>query len=188
MGLHLRREVAEQVVLGPVQSELLAPEAVERFCELIRGWARTESAYVEQGTDPSIAAIDAEIADLEALIEARPARAATMRSLIEELRARRANLRRAALRKAQSKGVADLPGEDAYRAAIADLSATLTGSNVEAARSALRGLVGNVSVFAEGSSTGVADSIPRSSCGRVTQASLNRLVAGAGFEPATFGL
>jgi site-specific DNA recombinase len=150
MGLHLRREVAEQVVLSPVQSELLAPEAVERFCELIRGWARSESAHVEQGTDPSIAAIDAEIADLEALIEARPARAATMRSLIEELRAKKANQRRAALRKAQSKGVADLPAADAYRAAIADLSATLTGSNVEAARSALRGLVGNVSVFAEG--------------------------------------
>ena len=51
---------------------------------------------------------------------------------------------------AQPKGVADLPAADAYRAAIADLSATLTGSNVEAARSALRGLVGNVSVFAEG--------------------------------------
>ena len=59
-------------------------------------------------------------------------------------------LRRAVLRKAQSKDVADLPATDAYRAAIADLSATLTGSNVEAARSALRGLVGNVSVFAEG--------------------------------------
>jgi site-specific DNA recombinase len=150
MSLHLRRKVAEQVVLGPVQSELLAPEAVERFCELIRGWARSESAHVEQGTDPSIASIDVEIGDLEALIEARPARAATMRPLIEELHAKKTSLRRAARRKAQSNDVADLPAADAYRAAIADLSATLTGSNVEAARSALRGLVGNVSVFAEG--------------------------------------
>jgi hypothetical protein len=39
---------------------------------------------------------------------------------------------------------------DAYRAVIADLAATLTGENVEAGRAALRGLVGNVSVFAEG--------------------------------------
>jgi hypothetical protein len=30
---------AEDVVLGPVRSELLAPEAVGRFCELIRAWA-----------------------------------------------------------------------------------------------------------------------------------------------------
>jgi hypothetical protein len=89
-----QRTIAEQVVLSPVQSELLAPEAVERFCELIRGWARSESAHVEQGMDPSIASIDAEIADLEALIEVRPARAATMRPLIEELRVKKANLRR----------------------------------------------------------------------------------------------
>jgi hypothetical protein len=108
-----------------VQSELLAPEAVERFCELIRGWARSESAHVEQGTDPSIAAIDAKIADLEALIEARPARAATMRPLIEELRAKKANLRRVALHKAQTTKVADLPAVDDYRAAIADLAETL---------------------------------------------------------------
>jgi hypothetical protein len=40
---------------------------------------------------------------------------------------------------------------EACRAAVADLAATLTGSNVEAAaRIALRGLVGNVSVFAQG--------------------------------------
>jgi hypothetical protein len=128
----------------------MTPGVSKSLTRSVRGWARSESAHVEQGTDPSIAAIDAEIADLEALIEARAARAATMRPLIEELRAKKANLRRAALRKAQSKGVADLPAADAYRAAIADLSVTLTGSNVEAARSALRGLVGNVSVFAEG--------------------------------------
>ena len=131
------------VTLAPLEQ---VPASGRLSVRLIRGWARSVSTKVEQGTDPSIAAIDAEIADLEALIEARPARAATMRSLIEELSAKKANLRRAALRKAQSKDVADLPAADAYRAAIADLSATLTGSNVEA----VRGLVGNVSVFAEG--------------------------------------
>jgi hypothetical protein len=89
---------------------------------------------VQQGTDPSIASIDTEIADLESLIEARPARSATMRPLIEELRAKKANLRRVALRKAQSTKVADLPAVGDYRAAIADLAETLAGSNVEAAR------------------------------------------------------
>jgi hypothetical protein len=37
MGLHLPRKAAEHVVLEPVQSELLAPDAVQRFCDLIRG-------------------------------------------------------------------------------------------------------------------------------------------------------
>lgn len=150
MGLHLPRRVAEEVVLGPVRSELLAPEAVDRFCEQIRAWARNDSWRVEQGMDPAVAAIDAEIADVEALIEARPARAATMRPLIEELRTKQANLRRVAARKAQSAKAADLPAVESYRAAVAGLAETLAGSNVEAARTALRGLVGTVPVFAEG--------------------------------------
>jgi hypothetical protein len=73
MGLHLSRRVAEEVVLGPIRSELLAPEAVDRFCGQIRAWALSESSRVEQGIDPAVAAIDAEISDIEALIEARPA-------------------------------------------------------------------------------------------------------------------
>lgn len=155
-------------MLGPVRSELLAPEAVDRFCEQIRAWARSDRSRVEQGMDPAVAAIDAEIADIEALIGARTARAATMRPLIEELRTKQANLRRVAARKAQSAEVADLPAVESYRAAVAGLAETLGGSNVEAARTALRGLVGTVPVFAEGSYTGGSDSITRSSCGRVT--------------------
>jgi len=84
------------------RSQELAPEAVDRFCEQIRAWARSESSRVDQRMDPAVAAIDAEIADIEALIEARPARAATMRPLIEELGTKQANLRRVVARKAQS--------------------------------------------------------------------------------------
>jgi len=146
MGLHLLRRIAEEVVLGPVRSELLAPEAVDRFFEQVSAWARNDSSRVERGMDPAVAAIDAEIADIEALIEARPARAATMRPLIWDLRTKQANLRRVAARKAQSAKVADLPAVESYRAAVAGLA----GSNVEAARTALRDLVGTVPVFAEG--------------------------------------
>jgi hypothetical protein len=98
MGLHLSRRVAEEVVLGPIRNELLAPETVDRFCKQIRAWARSESSRVEQGMDPAVAAIDTEIANIEALIEARPARATTMRPLFEELRTKQANLRRGLLR------------------------------------------------------------------------------------------
>ncbi len=151
MSLNLSRTVAERVVLEPVQRELLAPDAVERFCLLIRGWARAEAekARIVGAADSAAETVAAEIADLEALIEARPARAATLRPLIEELRVKQANLRRLALRKAHSEQAADGPSVLAYRAAVADLAATLTGSNVEAARSALRGLMGTIPVFAQ---------------------------------------
>ena len=125
MGLHLLRRIAEEVVLGPVRSELLAPEAVDRFFEQVSAWARNDSSRVERGMDPAVAAIDAEIADIEALIEARPARAATMRPLIWDLRTKQANLRRVAARKAQSAKVADLPAVESYRAAVAGLAETL---------------------------------------------------------------
>jgi hypothetical protein len=134
MALHVPRRVAEDLVLGPVRTELLAPEAVNRFCELIRTCARNDSFRAEPAQDPAVTAIDAEISDLESLIEARPARAATMRPLIEDLRTKQANLRRGAMRRAQSNNLENVPAVEAYRAAVADLASTLAGSNVEAAR------------------------------------------------------
>ncbi len=37
-----------------------------------------------------------------------------------------------------------MPAEEAYRAAVADMAAVLGGSNVEAARAALRSLTGDI--------------------------------------------
>ena len=70
-----------------------------------------------------------------------------MRSLIEELRTKRANLRRVAARKAQSAKLADLPAVESYRAPMATWQRRWAG---QTSRTALRGLVGTVPVFAEG--------------------------------------
>ena len=40
-----------------------------------------------------------------------------------------------------------LPAESAYRAAVADINGALQGSNIEAARAALRSLLGDIPVF-----------------------------------------
>ena len=66
-------------------------EAVDCACRLIGKWAREECAQVSSQATPAIDAIAAEIADLEALIEARPARAQTLRPLVQELRERQSN-------------------------------------------------------------------------------------------------
>ena len=78
-----------------------------------------------------------EIADLEALVAERPSRAATLGQAIESLRQKRANLQRSTMRRAAVPDVA-LPAESAYRAAVADINGALQGSNIEAARAALR--------------------------------------------------
>ena len=52
---------------------------------------------------------------------------------------------RAARRKPSWQG--QIPAEEAHRAAVAEMVATLESSNVEAARAALRSLIGTISVF-----------------------------------------
>ncbi len=144
-----RREEVEAAILEPVRSALLCDEAVDRFCSLIQELHQREHEQAARGVSPAAAAIGAEIADLESLITERPARAATLRATIEDLRQKQANLQRAAWRRTAAPDVA-LPAEEAYRGAVADINGALKGNNVEAARAALRGLLGNIPVFQQG--------------------------------------
>jgi hypothetical protein len=142
------REEIESAILEPVRSALLSDEAIDRFCTLIREWHRLELEQSGRGVSQAAAAIGAEIADLESLIAERLARAATLRSTIEDLRQKQANLQRAAWRRTTAPDVA-LPAEEAYRAAVSDINGALRGNNVEAARAALR-LVGKYPDISEG--------------------------------------
>jgi site-specific DNA recombinase len=141
------RKLAEQIVLEPIKRELLSPEAVKLACERIRDFARAARTQIAAGANPAVAAVSVEIADLEALIEARPARGATLRPLVEELRTKQAKLLRTALRQAQNAQADEIPAEEAYRAAVADMAQTLRGSNIEAARAAVRQYTGSIPVF-----------------------------------------
>ncbi|MGH7106385.1 MAG: hypothetical protein ACREFT_07740, partial [Acetobacteraceae bacterium] len=67
-----------------------------------------------------------------------------MRQVVDDLRAREANLKRGARRQEQAKLAGQIPAEEAYRAAVAEMAATLESSNVEGARAALRSLIGMV--------------------------------------------
>jgi 2-methylcitrate dehydratase PrpD len=67
-----------------------------------------------------------------------------------------------------------------YRAAVADLAAALAGSNVEAARAALRGLIGPVPVFAKEGKLYGRDGFDSAQLVRKSNRTLlNRLVARA---------
>jgi hypothetical protein len=141
----------ESAILEPVRKALLTDEAIDRFCSLIREWYRREHEQAVHGMSPAAAEIGAEIADLESLVVERPARAATLRATIDDLRQKQANLQRAAWRR-QAVPDVFLPAEQAYRAAVADINGALRGSNIEAARVALRSLLGTIPVFQEGRS------------------------------------
>ena len=84
-----------------------------------------------------------------------------MRQVVEHLRAREANLKRGARRQARDKLAGQVPAEEAYRAAVAEMVRTLESSNVEGARAALRSLIGAISVFEDaGSSMAGWDPMP----------------------------
>lgn len=69
---------------------------------------------------PAVDLIAAEIADLKALIEARPARAQTLRPLVLDLREPQGKLQREARRKANASLIAQIPAEAQYRSAVAE--------------------------------------------------------------------
>jgi site-specific DNA recombinase len=145
-----RRDLAEHAVLEPIQRELLEPEAVELACRLIREGARAELTQIEGEAAPAVAAIAKQVAELEDLITSRGSLAVTLRPVLADLREKMAALQRANWRKAHGMMVAEIPAEEAYRAAVADMAATLGGSNVEAARAAVRSLTGEIPVFEHG--------------------------------------
>ena len=71
-----------------------------------------------------------------------------------------------------------LPAEEAYRAAVSDINAALQGKNVEAARAALRGLLGHILVFQSGRQLAARLTINRGAL-LVTRQTYYWLVAGA---------
>jgi len=176
-----KREDVEGAILEPVRSELLSDEAVESFCSQIREWYRHEQEQAVRGISPAAEAIGAEIADLEGLIEERPSRAAALRGAIQDLRQRQANLQCATWRRTIAPDVA-LPAEEAYRAAVSDINAALQGKNLEAARAALRGLLGNIQVFQSGRQLAARLTINREA---LLRNPANVLLVGSGGTPSS---
>ena len=122
-------------------------------------------------------------------MDARPSRTGTLRPIVEELRARQSKLRRAARQEAQTKLASEVPAEEGYRAAVAEMAAILQGANIEAARAALRSLIGNIPIFEDaGQLYGRIGLNPTPLFQSRNPQTFGGVVAGAGFEPATFGL
>ena len=144
MALLLRRDAAEHHVLEPVRAALLTSDAVDLACEQIREAVLEERLRIAECPDADLAA---QVAELEALLAGNTTLAATLRPALEALRTKRAAAKRVAWRRAQAAKVASVPAEALYRVAVRALVATLEGANIEAARAAVRSLVGTVPVF-----------------------------------------
>jgi site-specific DNA recombinase len=143
-----RVDVCEQILVNPIREKVLSARAVDFAVEEYRKLYRAERAREVCGVSTEVAELGAEIADLEALIAARPARADTLRRAVEELRERQAKAQRAAWRRAQGAAAPnEWPLESDYRAAVARMAEVLRGQNIEAAQAVVRGFLGEVPCF-----------------------------------------
>lgn len=143
MSLSTRRDVAEELILGPIERELLSPEAVSRAVELIQQWSREDRA---QGAQPAeVAQVDERISRLEGQVTAgvleREDVAASLAALHER---RRALLAAAWSRTSGKAGAKASAAALAYREAAAKYRETLKGPALTLARSALHDLLGEV--------------------------------------------
>jgi hypothetical protein len=145
-----RLENVESAILEPVRSVLLSDEAVDAFCREIRQLHSQDASEPDHAWSAAERSLAEELEDLASLIKTRPARGATLAPVIEGLRQKQSSLRRAAARRSQPRDELDLPAEREYRAAVADINRALRGGSIEAARGALRGLIGEIPVFQTG--------------------------------------
>jgi site-specific DNA recombinase len=147
MSVGVRRDVAEHVILQPIREELLSPAAVDRVLELVRAMFVAERRRQVRVTPASVAKIDEEIALYERLIEEDPSRAHALGAAIELLQARKAAEIRKSWRSATADGrVDDSTIERAYRDYVARMGDVLSGRDMDAAREALRSLLGDIRV------------------------------------------
>jgi hypothetical protein len=142
MAIGARRDVAEERLLGPVQTELLSQEAVDLAIDLMRQWHREDRA---QGVLPAeLEELDRRISKLQAQVEAgildREDIAPSLAALFE----RRRTILAASWRKSSSKTGLDLSAAaQAYRAAVQDMRNSLAGP-ITRARAAVHQLLGDV--------------------------------------------
>ena len=184
-SLSVRQDLAEELILAPIVDDLLSPQAVEEMVAFMRAELRREQIR-PVSVAPDLARIDEQIRELERLVQLGALTPLIARAAIEQAeRERRALLRAAERRDAAGVWTTEELAE-AYREQARRLRSVLTGPDVHAAREALRELVGIVRLEpAEGY---LVATYPRGVVPLLGLSTERTMVAGAGFEPATFGL
>ncbi len=190
-GLTISKAKVERSVLGALRRELSAPDLVERMARHLGERLRSKSSGMEgelRRARAALAKADEKLRNLLALVEAGAL--AASRAVAERVAAAEAERDAAAGQvaaiEAQPKAADVLPSPAAVRAHVEALDRVLT-ADVERGRDFLRRYVGTVRLTPKGDG-------PRPlyrASGRLFFSAIDpkaEQVAGAGFEPATFGL
>ena len=187
--VRVNRTVVEAGILAGTKRELLRPEVIaEARRRILRALKGSRERPVNQ---QRVAQLQREVANLADAIAAGALRASP--AIATRLQAAEAELARLQVQAAKpAPKVATLPSgiEGAWRQAVANLETVLATHDVARARTVLLDLIGEIQVVAtpeeirfETKKGALEGALVRAAGGQQI-----RVVAGAGFEPATFGL
>ena len=188
---HVNRRAAEGGLLAGIRDQLRRPEVVEQARRrIVSALRQARKAKTEPKVD-RIAELEAEVAALVEAIAGGVLRGSP--AVAQRLAKAEAEL--AALRSVQAEARAPVEAlmpaiVDRYLAAVDRLPETLARGDVDRSREALRGLIGTIEVEVDAREIRfrAASGAVEAALQRLAGTSQISLVAGAGFEPATFGL
>ena len=143
MSVGARREIAERVLLEPIERDLLSPAAVELAVEVIRRLDR--EARVRAVEPAEVAEVERRIARLEGQIAAGSIEREDVLPALAALEDRRRAARAGAWRRSSGRpGVDAAAAVAAYTRAVVSMRDALTAGPVARAREALHRILGDV--------------------------------------------
>lgn len=175
-GLTVPRSLAEELILAPVLADLLSPAAVEHAVRAMRAAVREEVQAVPIG---ELTRIDDEAGELRALMADGKLDARRGEMLLAALEAERQALVRVRHNQAAPPSTAELA--ILYRETAQAWRERIRGADIAAARETLKGLVGTVRLHPEADH--LVAHFGRGRAALLRAVGVDRLVAGAGFEP-----
>jgi site-specific DNA recombinase len=188
--LRISREVAEKEILARLVDRWLSPEATTFAIEEMRvAWKAAHSAPLETQT-ADLDRLDKEIEQLEGMVKAGLLSSTIAGAAIERARTERQSRVRASARRVAAADDGPLrEAEDAYTSAVTRIREGLLQkeANVQKARMALGELVEAIKLSPNGDHLMASFGIHNFALRQHRKSDFG-MVAGAGFEPATFGL
>jgi site-specific DNA recombinase len=190
--VRIKRTLVESGLLRGIKSELLTPEIIADIGRETRQSLRGKTRVTPAPDPKRLASVEEEIRNLVDAIANGALRASpAMAERLAQAEAELASLKVAA-HPVKTVDIERLVGRvmDRYRTMVEALERSLPEADIEQARADLRALFGSVKVVADEQEIRF-EADPRATqlaLLRAAGGSANNVVAGAGFEPATFGL
>jgi site-specific DNA recombinase len=148
MGIGVRRDVAEDLILQPIKEGLLSREAIAKAVQIIRQLHRQHRAAAAQDTPPDVERLQSRVKYYEGLIAADPECERELAPVLDRLRGEISTAKRKAwLQASEMLTGEELPAERAYVEHVERMGELLSGKNVAAAREMLRQTLGDVPVM-----------------------------------------